>query len=161
MLLDKTGTLTSGKPRIGERQLLARGRRKGRGDSTGSVGLEASSNHPYAQAIIALAQDGRTSSPTEQYPISPTNKMESMAKSKGARCVRSSEPTKSQVSGSLLKALERSTKRRDTGQAFLLKEDKPVALFTFIHDDLREGTGELVEDIYMLKGVNVEISVRG
>ncbi len=60
VLLDKTGTLTSGKPRIGE-ITLARGRRKEAAIAL-AAGLEASSNHPYAQAIIDLAEDGRNHS---------------------------------------------------------------------------------------------------
>ena len=54
-LLDKTGTLTSGKPRIGS-MTLARGRRRDTAIAL-AAGLEASSNHPYAQAIIAYADN--------------------------------------------------------------------------------------------------------
>ena len=54
-LLDKTGTLTSGRPRIGS-MTLARGRRRDTAIAL-AAGLEASSNHPYAQAIIAFAKD--------------------------------------------------------------------------------------------------------
>ena len=55
VLLDKTGTLTSGKPRIGE-LILARGRRRNPAIAL-AAGIEASSNHPYAQAVVALAEE--------------------------------------------------------------------------------------------------------
>ena len=42
------------------------------------------------------------------------------------------------------------------GASLLQKEGKPVALFTFIHDDLREGTDKLVKSLYS-QDVNVEI----
>ena len=54
-LLDKTGTLTSGKPRIGE-MTLASDRKRDAAIAL-AAGLEVSSNHPYAQAIIALAEE--------------------------------------------------------------------------------------------------------
>ena len=50
VLLDKTGTLTSGKPRIGE-VVIAKGRRR---DSALKLaaGLEARSSHPYAMSVM-------------------------------------------------------------------------------------------------------------
>lgn len=150
VLLDKTGTLTSGKPRIGK-TTLARGRRKDSAIAL-AAGLEASSNHPYAQAIIALAQDENIS------PLSITQISDEQngvyGKSKGA-VVAFIRAEKSLVSGNLLKAFEEALSQGH-GASLLLKDDKPIALFTFIHDDLRDGTGELVESLYA-KGVNVEI----
>jgi len=62
---------------------------------------------------------------------------------------------KSMVTGSLLKALENAL-QQGHGASVLMKNGKQVALFTFVHDDLREGTDELVASLYE-KGVNVEI----
>jgi Cd2+/Zn2+-exporting ATPase len=42
------------------------------------------------------------------------------------------------------------------GSSILIKEDKPVALFTFIHDDIRVGAKELITNLYDSE-VNVEI----
>ena len=149
-LLDKTGTLTSGKPRIGK-VTLARGRRKDSAIAL-AAGLEASSNHPYAQAIVALAEQESIE------PLSLTDLKDGekgvSAKLKGAN-VAFLRAEKSQVSGALLSALEDALEQGH-GASLLLKEDKPVALFTFIHDDLRDGTDELVKSLYA-QGVNVEI----
>ena len=150
VLLDKTGTLTSGKPRIGE-ITLARGRRKEAAIAL-AVGLEASSNHPYAQAIIALAEKEEIH-PTEVENISDKeNGVHGQIKDSNVSFIRAD---KSLVSGKLLKALNEALSAGH-GASLLLKEDKPVALFTFIHDDLREGTDELVKTLYS-QGVNVEI----
>ena len=150
VLLDKTGTLTSGKPRIGK-TTLSRGRSKDSAIAL-AAGLEASSNHPYAQAIIALAKDENIS------PLSITQLSDEQngvyGKSKGAD-VAFIRAEKSLVSGNLLKALEEALSEGH-GASLLLKDDKPIALFTFIHDDLRDGTDELVESLYA-QGVNVEI----
>ena len=150
VLLDKTGTLTSGKPRIGK-TTLARGQKKNSAISL-AAGLEASSNHPYAQAIIALAKEEGIS------PLSITgisdeeNGVYGKVKDADVAFIRA-EP--SLVSGALLKALEEAL-AEGQGASLLLKENKPIALFTFIHDDLREGTDELVKSLYA-QGINVEI----
>ena len=62
---------------------------------------------------------------------------------------------KSHVSGKLAEDLQ-SALKQGHGASLLMKDDKAVALFTFIHDDLREGTAELVQALYA-QGVNVEI----
>lgn len=150
VLLDKTGTLTSGKPRIGE-MTLAKGRRKDSAIAL-AAGLEQSSNHPYAQAIIALAEK-ESIQPTKLTNISDGEKGV-FANMKGAD-VAFVRAEKSMVTGKLLTALE-SALKEGHGASLLLKESKPVALFTFIHDDIRDGTDELVKSLYE-QGVNVEI----
>jgi Cd2+/Zn2+-exporting ATPase len=149
-LLDKTGTLTSGKPRIGQ-MTLARGRRRDSAIAL-AAGLEASSNHPYAQAIIALAED-ESISPTKLTNISDgEDGVYAKMKNVDVAFVRAS---KSLVTGKLLEGLEEALSKGH-GASLLLKEDKPVALFTFIHDDLRQGTDEMVKALYA-QGINVEI----
>ena len=150
VLLDKTGTLTSGKPRIGK-TTLARGRKKDTAIAL-AAGLEASSNHPYAQAIIDLAKE-EDISPLSITEISDAeNGVYGKVKDAEVAFVRAET---SLVSGILLKALEEAL-AEGHGASLLLKENKPVALFTFIHDDLREGTDELVKSLYA-QGINVEI----
>ena len=149
-LLDKTGTLTSGKPVIGK-MTLSRGRRRDSAIAL-AAGLEASSNHPYAQAVIALAKK-ESIEPLQITDLSDDGKgVSGKIENSEVSFVRAE---KSLVSGSLLKALEEALKLGH-GASLLLKDGKQVALFTFVHDDLREGTDELVAALYKL-GVNVEI----
>lgn len=149
-LLDKTGTLTSGRPRIGK-MTLARGRRRDSAIAL-AAGLETSSNHPYAQAIIALAKDEQIS-PTVLTNISDgEDGVYAKMKNVDVAFVRAD---KSMVSGKLLEGLEEALSNGH-GASLLMKEQKPVALFTFIHDDLRQGTDEMVKALYA-KGINVEI----
>ena len=150
VLLDKTGTLTSGKPTIGS-VTISRGRRREMAIAL-AAGLEASSNHPYAQAVIALAED-ESIKPLELTEISDIkNGISAKLKGDEVSLVRAE---KSMVTGSLLKSLE-SALSQGHGASVLMKNGKQVALFTFAHDDLREGTDELVSALYS-KGVNVEI----
>lgn len=149
-LLDKTGTLTSGRPRIGE-VTLARGRRRDSAIAL-AAGLEESSNHPYAQAVIALAES-ESIDPSSVTDISDGENGVS-AKLNGSE-VSFIRAEKSQISGKLLETLEQALEAGH-GASLLQKEGKPVALFTFIHDDLREGTDELVKSLYS-QDVNVEI----
>ena len=149
-LLDKTGTLTSGRPRIGK-LTLARGRRRDSAIALAS-GLEASSNHPYAQAVIALSKEEQIS-PTLLTNISDgEDGVHAKMKNVDVAFVRAD---RSLVTGKLLEALEEALSYGH-GASLLLKEEKPVALFTFIHDDLREGTDEMVKALYA-QGINVEI----
>ena len=150
VLLDKTGTLTSGKPVLGS-LTLAKGRRR---ESVVALaaGLEASSNHPYAHAVISLAKK-ESIEPLELTQISDIeNGISAKLKGDEVSLIRAE---KSMVTGSLLKALE-SALQQGHGASVLMKNGKQVALFTFVHDDLREGTDELVASLYE-KGVNVEI----
>ena len=150
VLLDKTGTLTSGKPVLGS-LTLAKGRRR---ESVVALaaGLEASSNHPYAHAVISLAKK-ESIEPLELTQISDIeNGISAKLKGDEVSLIRAE---KSMVTGSLLKALENAL-QQGHGASVLMKNGKQVALFTFVHDDLREGTDELVASLYK-KGVNVEI----
>ena len=150
VLLDKTGTLTSGKPAIGS-VTISRGRRREMVIAL-AAGLESSSNHPYAQAVMALAED-ESIQPLELTEISDVkNGISAKLKGDEVSMVRAE---KSMVTGALLKSLE-SALQQGHGASVLMKNGKQVALFTFVHDDLREGTDELVSALYA-KGVNVEI----
>jgi P-type E1-E2 ATPase len=149
-LLDKTGTLTSGKPRIGN-MTLARGRKRETAIAL-AAGLEASSNHPYAQAVMTYAKD-ESIEPLELDEISDiANGVAAKHKGTEVAFVRA-DP--SQVSGKLKDELE-SALKLGYGASLLTKDGKAVALFTFIHDDLRAGTAELIQSLYA-QGVNVEI----
>ena len=149
VLLDKTGTLTSGKPTIGS-VTLSRGRRREMAIAL-AAGLEASSNHPYAQAVITLAED-ESIQPLELTEISDVkNGISAKLKGDEVSLVRAE---KSMVTGALLKSLE-SALQQGHGASVLMKNGKQVALFTFVHDDLREGTDELVSSLYALSLIHI------
>ena len=150
VLLDKTGTLTSGRPRIGE-LTLARGRRRSPAIAL-AAGLEASSNHPYAQAVVALAEE-ESITPSKLTNISDgKDGVYAKMNSTDVSFVRAE---KSLVSDKLLESLEAALDNGH-GASLLMKGSKPVALFTFIHDDLRQGTDVMVKELYS-QGINVEI----
>ena len=149
-LLDKTGTLTSGKPRLGK-TTLGKGRRRKPAIAL-AAGLEASSNHPYARAIIDLAKDEGISPIKINQLADGEDGVYGKVKNAEVSLVRAE---KSLLSGELLKAFEDALSNGH-GASLLLKDEKPVALFTFIHDDIRNGTDELVKSLHA-QGVNVEI----
>jgi len=149
-LLDKTGTLTSGKPKIGK-MILAKGRRRDAAIAL-AAGLELSSNHPYAQAIIAIA---------EEEDVTPTKVVQLSDGEKGVHGVVSGvkvamiRAEASLLSGKLLDGLNEALEEGH-GVSLLLKDDKPVALFTFVHDDLRFGAPELITSLHQ-QGINIEM----
>ncbi len=149
-LLDKTGTLTSGKPRVGE-IVLGRGYKRGAALEL-AAGLEVSSNHPYARAIIALAKDeGLTPA-----KVSGLNDGVSGVHGKlSGKVVEMVRATEDGLSQKLTKALTEAFSLGH-GASLLRKEGKEVALITFIHDDLRPGAAELVKDLHS-QGITVEM----
>ena len=149
-LLDKTGTLTSGKPRVGE-ITLSRGRKRDAAIAL-AAGIEVSSNHPYAESIISFAQDESIQPKTVSEISDGEDGVYAKFNGGDVSFVRANE---SMVTGKLLTALKEA-KRNGHGASLLTKDDKPVALFTFIHDDIRDGTAELIKSLYD-QGINVEI----
>ena len=149
-LLDKTGTLTSGKPRIGE-VVLARGRRREAAIAL-AAGIEVSSNHPYAQAVMTLAEDEGISFTSVSSITDGEKGVHGKISGASVSMVRAEEEL---VSGALANALA-SARKEGHGASLLLKDDKPVALFTFIHDDLRAGAEDLIKRLHS-QGINVEM----
>jgi len=149
-LLDKTGTLTSGRPKIGK-MILAKGRRRDAAIAL-AAGLESSSNHPYAQAVIAIA---------EKENVTPTKIIQLSDGETGVHGVVSGvkvamiKADASLLSGNLLDGLNEALDEGN-GVSLLLKDDKPVALFTFIHDDLRFGASELISSLQQ-QGISIEM----
>ncbi len=155
VLLDKTGTLTSGKPKIGQ-VITAKGKRR---DSAIKIaaGLEARSNHPYALAIMELATD-------EGYKPSPINGHSDIeagvigvSSGKQVSLTRPDRLSKLgiEIPPEIQSGLDEANKLGH-GASILCKEEIPIALFTFIHDDTREGSEKLIPQLYQRR-INVEI----
>ena len=155
VLLDKTGTLTLGKPKIGQ-VVTAKGKRR---DSAIKIaaGLEARSNHPYALAIMELA----TENGYKPSAINGHSDVEAgvvgISGGKQVSLIRPDRLSKlgieipEEIQSELDKANELGH-----GASILCKEETPVALFTFIHDDTRQGSEKLIPELYKRR-INVEI----
>ena len=155
VLLDKTGTLTSGKPKIGQ-VITAKGKRR---DSAIKIaaGLEARSNHPYALAIMELATE-------EGYKPSPINGHSDIeagvigvSSGKQVSLTRPDRLSKLgiEIPPEIQSELDEANKLGH-GASILCKEEIPIALFTFILDDTREGSEKLIPELYQRR-INVEI----
>ena len=149
-LLDKTGTLTSGRPRLGVIH-LAKGRKRDAALRL-AAGLEKSSNHPYADIIINNCEEDGFSPLKVSSLTDIDSGVEGKIDGKKVAIVKASPEL---LSGSLLKKFDESL-AAGFGSSLLIKDDKPIALFTFIHDDIRVGAKELISNLYDSE-VNVEI----
>jgi Cd2+/Zn2+-exporting ATPase len=155
VLLDKTGTLTSGKPKIGQ-VVTAKGKRR---DSAIKIaaGLEARSNHPYALAIMELA----TENGYKPSPINGHSDVEAgvvgISGGKQVSLVRPDRLSKLgiEIPSEIQSELDEANKLGH-GASILCKEETPIALFTFIHDDTRKGSEKLIPELYKRR-INVEI----
>jgi len=148
-LLDKTGTLTSGHPRLDEIILL-------KGQKRSSVlklaaGLEQRSNHPYAAVILKEAE----SEGSENVKSLQDGDAGVEGTHRGKRVLFGRKDWLLQegieISADLLKDL-----KAGRGLSLLAKDGKAIAAFTFIHDDLRPGAAEMIHDLQSM-GVAVEI----
>jgi Cd2+/Zn2+-exporting ATPase len=148
-LLDKTGTLTSGHPRLDVIRPL-------KGQKRESVlklaaGLEQRSNHPYAAVILREA---------ESIGVADVKSLkdgdagvEGTLKGKKVMFGRKDWLVQEGVtiSDDLLDDLN-----PDHGLSLLAKDGKAIAAFTFIHDDLRPGAAEMIHDLQSM-GIAVEL----
>ena len=155
VLLDKTGTLTSGKPKIGQ-VVTAKGKRR---DSAIKIaaGLEARSNHPYALAIMELA----TENGYKPSAINGHSDVEAgvvgISDGKQVSLIRPDRLSKLgiEIPDEIQSELDKANKLGH-GASILCKEETPIALFTFIHDDTRQGSEKLIPELYERR-INVEI----
>ena len=155
VLLDKTGTLTSGKPSMGE-VIIAKGRRRDASIAL-AAGIEARSSHPYADALREYA-DGQNITASE------VNKIKDI--DAGIQALRNKEvvlmlrPDALVEHGIVLPEELRigivEAEAQGHGASVLTKGGKCVALFTFIHDDTRQGADELIPELHK-RGISVEI----
>ena len=155
ILLDKTGTLTSGKPKIGD-VVLGKGRRQASALQI-MMGLEARSNHPYALSIVEHC---------EAEGVKPANIKNltdidaGVAGKHGAAEVAFIRPDKAESMGvdvedRLLQAFE-TAKSEGHGASLLVKDRVGIAVVTFVHDDTRDGSVELIAAMRE-RNINVEI----
>ena len=155
ILLDKTGTLTSGKPKIGT-IVLGKGRRM-KSALQVMMGLEARSNHPYALSIL---EHGQTEG-VEAASIKGLTDIEAGVTGKhGTAEVAFIRPDKAESMGftieeRLIDAFE-AAKAEGHGASLLVKDKAGIALVTFIHDDTRDGSVDLISAMRE-RNINVEI----
>lgn len=154
-LLDKTGTLTSGRPTISGISVA-----KGEDESRVlriAAGLEARSNHPYARTIIQEAE-ARSLSPMSITQIKDgdagvlgTHRGNSVMLGR-ADWLRSQEVS---IPSEIEEALEES-RNAGKGASILSVEGSAIAAISFAHDDARDGVLETVNELGS-HGVKVEI----
>ncbi len=148
-LLDKTGTLTSGKPRLSEIRLAKSQRREN--VIRLAAGLEQRSNHPYAAVILREASDVGKAEVTALKDGDAG--VEGKHSGKRVMFGRKDWLVKNGISipADLLDGIS-----TDLGISILSKDGKAIAAFSFIHDDLRPGAAEMVHD---LQSMNVAVEL--
>lgn len=155
VFLDKTGTLTSGKPSIGK-VVMAKGRRREASVAL-AAGIEARSSHPYAEALREFAEEQKIQA-VEVKKIKDVNA--------GIQAVRNKEEVlmlrpdalseyKIELPVELKKEVDLA-ESQGHGASVLAKGGKCVALFTFVHDDTRQGADELIPELHKM-GIHVQI----
>ena len=155
ILLDKTGTLTSGRPTVGE-IIMGKGRRKPSALQI-MMGLESRSSHPYALATV----DHCTAAGVKAATIKELSDIDAGVTGKhGTSEVAFIRPDKAEAMGveveqRLLEAFEEA-KQLGHGASLLVKDDEGIALATFVHDDTRDGTDALIATLRE-RNINIEI----
>jgi Cd2+/Zn2+-exporting ATPase len=154
-LLDKTGTLTSGHPRL-DSLVLADGVRKAEALSL-AAGLESRSNHPYA-ATIMLAATSENAKAVEVKSIA--DEIAGVSGKRGRNIVRLGSQEWLLTEGvdipQPLSDAASDARNNGFGVAILSSSKNALALFTFNNDDLRDGAKSLITDLGDL-GIAVEL----
>ena len=154
-LIDKTGTLTHGRPRL-EGITLATGVERRRALRL-AAGLEQRSNHPYAATIMGVAKR------EELVAMEVKNLADEIAGVSGTVgenkvCFGRDDWLSDEginFSNKIRDAAE-DARARGFGLSVLSEAGEAIALFTFDHDDLREGADALILELEDL-GVTVEL----
>lgn len=154
-LLDKTGTLTTGHPKIGE--FICTDKHK-EADILGIVSaLEQRSNHPYAKAIISLAAE----SDAKPKKVTGINDGDAGVSGKlsGKKIIFGRADwlisQGIEITEDIQKVLD-SSRKKGHGVSVLSLSGKSVAAFSFIHDDARSGAKEMIQALQE-QGIIVEI----
>lgn len=155
ILLDKTGTLTSGKPRIGE-VVFAKGRKKDPALRL-AAGLEARSSHPYALTVMDYVRK-QGLEPTKVNVLADIEAgVHGKVGGKEVAFIRydRAEDLGIQVPDELKQAYSIAEKKGQ-GASLLARDGNGLAVFTFIHDDTRDGSHHLIPALFQ-RNINVEI----
>ncbi len=154
-LLDKTGTLTSGRPKLD--RITTQGRIDRKRSLRMAGGLELRSNHPYASVIQSqLEEEGLKPSPVTGITDGRAGVIGSL-RGKTVMFGRADwlKEEGVKIDAELSDALAVAD-AVGNGASLLAIGDQAIALFTFIHDDLRDGSAEMVHDLRNL-GIAVEL----
>ena len=155
ILLDKTGTLTSGKPRLGE-VIMANGRQLSSALKLAG-GLEARSSHPYALSVMEYLLEKQVS-PSQVIGLSDIEAgVKGRASGKEVMFIRFDRSK--QLNVQVPKELQEAYSVAETkghGASLLVRDGEGIALFTFIHDDTHSGSKELIAGLRK-RSINVEI----
>jgi len=154
-LLDKTGTLTTGKPTLESIKTIA-------GTTEETVlkiasGLEQRSNHPYASAIIEYTKgkglEAFSINEQSDFGSGITGTYRNQKVHIGS--INWAIENNIGISPAIQKSIDNS---RDVGHGLsvLAKGKNAVALFSFAHDDISNDAEMIVKEFYS-QGVNVEI----
>ncbi len=155
VFLDKTGTLTSGKPSIGK-VVMAKGRRREASIAL-AAGIETRSSHPYAEALREFAEEQKIQA-VEVKKIKDVNAgIQAMRNKEEVLMLRPDALSeyKIELPAELKKEVELA-ESQGHGASVLAKGGKCVALFTFVHDDTRQGADELIPELHKM-GIHVQI----
>lgn len=155
VLLDKTGTLTSGRPTVGE-IFLGKQRRMNSALKL-MMGLESRSSHPYALAVMDHCETQGVE-PASINQLSDINAgVQGMHAGSQVAFIRPDKATSMdvEVEAALMDAFE-GAKQKGHGASLLVKDGVGIALVTFVHDDTRDGSGALIASLNQ-RSVNVEI----
>ena len=154
-LLDKTGTLTTGRPRLVSIALA--GNQTEQSVLRIAAGLEQRSNHPYARTLITAAaersEDLTEISEIEDGDAGVSGNMHGSPVILGrtdwlvAEGVRIPQEIDSALADS---------RQAGYGASVLAIDGEAVAAFTFAHDDAREGVKEMLE-MLQNQGISIEI----
>jgi len=155
ILLDKTGTLTSGRPRLGE-VIMAKGRQYS-GALKLAGGLEARSSHPYALSVMEYLKEKQVSASQVTALSDIEAGVKGIAGGKEVMFIRfdRSQQLKVIVPKELQDAYK-TAENKGHGASLLVRDGEAIALFTFIHDDIHAGSKELISALKK-RSINVEI----
>lgn len=155
VMLDKTGTLTSGKPTLGD-ITIAKGRQKKAAIALAG-GLEKRSSHPYAITILEYLES-ESIKPSVVAGITDIEAgVKGFSSGKEVFLIRAdlAETHGIKISAEISSAIIKA-KEKGYGASILAKESEAIALFCFIHDDTRDGSKELIQRL-LDRGIGVEI----
>ena len=155
VLLDKTGTLTSGKPTIGA-IVMGKKRRKNSALQL-MMGLESRSSHPYALAMM----DHCDSEGIKAAQIGEINDIDAGVEGvyNGTKVAFIRPDKAGEMGVTLEQTLALSfteAQSKGHGASLLIKDGEAIALATFIHDDTRRGSDRLIASMNT-RNIRVEI----